>query len=108
MKFARILLGLAAGSALMLGATASISAQELCTNTCATSNDNECDDGGPNSLYSICGLGTDCNDCGPRTVGQTCTDTCETAHDGECDDGGPNSLYSICEYGSDCADCGPR
>ena len=37
-----------------------------CTNTCRTSNDGECDDGGPNSLYSICGLGTDCNDCGPR------------------------------------------
>lgn len=38
----------------------------MCTNTCRTSNDNECDDGGPNSLYSICALGTDCNDCGPR------------------------------------------
>lgn len=38
----------------------------MCTNTCATANDSECDDGGPNSLYSICDLGTDCNDCGPR------------------------------------------
>jgi len=38
----------------------------LCSNTCPTANDNECDDGGPNSLYSICELGTDCNDCGPR------------------------------------------
>jgi hypothetical protein len=37
-----------------------------CENTCRTSNDGECDDGGPNSLYSICALGTDCNDCGPR------------------------------------------
>jgi hypothetical protein len=37
-----------------------------CTNTCRTANDNECDDGGPNSLYSVCALGTDCNDCGPR------------------------------------------
>ena len=38
----------------------------LCSNTCRTSSDGECDDGGPNSLYSICALGTDCNDCGVR------------------------------------------
>lgn len=38
----------------------------LCSNTCGTSNDGECDDGGPNSLYAICTLGTDCGDCGPR------------------------------------------
>lgn len=37
-----------------------------CDNTCRTANDNECDDGGPGSLYSVCALGTDCNDCGPR------------------------------------------
>lgn len=37
-----------------------------CDNTCSTAFDNECDDGGPNSLYSVCALGTDCNDCGPR------------------------------------------
>lgn len=37
-----------------------------CSNTCSTANDGECDDGGPNSLYSVCPLGTDCNDCGPR------------------------------------------
>jgi uncharacterized protein YceK len=37
-----------------------------CTNTCRTAFDTECDDGGPGSLYSICPLGTDCSDCGPR------------------------------------------
>ena len=78
-----------------------------CSNTCATANDGECDDGGPDSLYSICDLGTDCNDCGPRTTGM-CTNTCATANDGECDDGGPNSLYSICDLGTDCNDCGTR
>lgn len=40
----------------------------LCTNTCATANDQECDDGGPLSVYSICELGTDCADCGPRPL----------------------------------------
>jgi len=37
-----------------------------CTNDCISHDDGECDDGGPGSLYSICKLGTDCNDCGPR------------------------------------------
>jgi hypothetical protein len=38
----------------------------LCENTCTYSNDGQCDDGGPGADYSICDLGTDCNDCGPR------------------------------------------
>ena len=37
----------------------------LCTNTCEYANDGECDDGGPESLYDDCELGTDCADCGP-------------------------------------------
>jgi hypothetical protein len=37
-----------------------------CTNTCGTADDDECDDGGPGSLFSVCALGTDCDDCGPR------------------------------------------
>ena len=57
-------LGSGGGSA--AAAPAAPAAGGNCTNTCRTSNDGECDDGGPNSLYSICGLGTDCNDCGPR------------------------------------------
>ncbi len=79
-------------------------ADAQCTNTCASANDNECDDGGPNSLYSICELGTDCNDCGMRQ----CSNTCATSGDGECDDGGPNSLYDVCGFGTDCSDCGVR
>ena len=96
----------AVATAALLSAPAVASAQ--CTNTCNTSHDGECDDGGPSSLYSICSLGTDCADCGPRGGSASCTNTCRTSHDGECDDGGPNSLYSICSLGTDCADCGTR
>lgn len=91
---------------------------EMCLNTCVYAGDGECDDGGAGSLYAVCGLGTDCMDCGVRRAedfesligedGMMCSDTCRTSSDGECDDGGPDSLYSICAYGSDCADCGPR
>ncbi|NOS99454.1 MAG: hypothetical protein HOP29_02380 [Phycisphaerales bacterium] len=38
----------------------------LCSDACRTASDGECDDGGPGSDYSICDLGTDCLDCGPR------------------------------------------
>ncbi len=37
-----------------------------CTDTCTYAADGECDDGGPGSSYSVCELGTDCTDCGPR------------------------------------------
>jgi hypothetical protein len=116
MRFAFAPLALIAAAAL----PASSSAQSmLCTNTCSTAFDNECDDGGPGSLYSICELGSDCSDCGPRPqanaappapagMDDLCTNTCSTAFDNECDDGGPGSLYSICDYGSDCSDCGRR
>ena len=45
------------------------SSQTLCSNTCQYANDDECDDGGEGSLYSICDLGSDCADCGPRGGG---------------------------------------
>jgi hypothetical protein len=35
-------------------------------NSCPTSYDNECDDGGPGAHYASCSLGTDCFDCGIR------------------------------------------
>ena len=103
-------------SLLLICATAlgiSGDAYAQCTNTCSTSYDGECDDGGPGSLYSICSYGTDCNDCGVRTTSTPppsgrCTNTCSTSYDGECDDGGPGALYSICSYGTDCSDCGVR
>ena len=50
--------------ATVLGISGDAHAQ--CTNSCSTSYDGECDDGGPGSLYSICGYGTDCSDCGVR------------------------------------------
>ena len=37
-----------------------------CTNTCSYAGDGDCDDGGPGSDFSLCPLGTDCTDCGPR------------------------------------------
>jgi hypothetical protein len=37
-----------------------------CIDTCAYSNDAVCDDGGPDSEFSLCEYGTDCSDCGPR------------------------------------------
>ena len=39
-----------------------------CTDTCNYASDNDCDDGGAGSEFSICTLGTDCNDCGARTL----------------------------------------
>jgi hypothetical protein len=56
------------------------------------------------AITSLCALGTDCNDCGPRI----CGNTCRYAYDGECDDGGPGALFSLCALGSDCNDCGAR
>jgi hypothetical protein len=50
----------------------------LCTNTCGPAQapnawvgDGECDDGGENSLFNVCPLGTDCQDCGPRSADGT-------------------------------------
>jgi hypothetical protein len=37
-----------------------------CINTCDWAADGFCDDGGPGADYSVCELGTDCADCGPR------------------------------------------
>ncbi len=39
---------------------------EGCTNTCRYAFDNDCDDGGEGSDFSLCELGTDCGDCGRR------------------------------------------
>lgn len=78
-----------------------------CTNTCQYANDDDCDDGGERSLTGLCEFGTDCNDCGSRTM-VACTNSCQYARDGECDDGGSSSLHAVCALGTDCADCGSR
>jgi hypothetical protein len=65
-----------------------------CDNTCAYPYDGECDDGGPDAMYSDCAFGTDCEDCGVRAyaspspsppvntssspVNQTCSEACES------------------------------
>jgi hypothetical protein len=72
------------------------SGEALCSDTCQYSGDGACDDGGPNSSYSVCELGTDCTDCGPRggsvgstdpaVVGTACTDgtQCSAIASGYC------------------------
>lgn len=40
----------------------------LCTNTCPSADDGECDDGGEGSVCSLCALGSDCYDCGERAA----------------------------------------
>jgi trypsin len=42
-----------------------------CDDGCTYSNDDECDDGGCGSMFSLCALGTDCSDCGSRRVPTT-------------------------------------
>jgi len=41
----------------------------MCVESCPYSSDGDCDDGGEGSEYTICNLGTDCHDCGPRCDG---------------------------------------
>ncbi|TXD37767.1 hypothetical protein FRC98_08755 [Lujinxingia vulgaris] len=90
----------------------------VCTNTCSSARDGQCDDGGTGALFESCDYGTDCADCGSRPVIEEpdpdpdpepiCTDSCQYANDGECDDGGAGAQYDVCTYGTDCGDCGSR
>ncbi|MGD2109828.1 MAG: hypothetical protein PVI86_10585 [Phycisphaerae bacterium] len=72
-----------------------------CTDTCQFAFDGTCDDGGPGSSYSLCELGTDCSDCGPRGEG-------DTGSSAECGDGicdGPAGEMTSCP--EDCPnECG--
>jgi len=89
--FARLFATAAACSLLSFALISSAAAQAtswLCENTCQYAFDNECDDGGPDSLYDLCPLGTDCADCGPRSVvtewqacsvDADCPEICDTA-----------------------------
>ena len=71
----------------------------LCEESCEYSMDGECDDGGPGSLFSVCALGTDCTDCGPRDPDVVCMDTCDV---NECGDGGCGRSCGSCELGESC------
>ena len=42
---------------------------DICSDACPFAFDQQCDDGGDGSEFSICGIGTDCDDCGPRGRG---------------------------------------
>ena len=64
-------------------------------------NDGSCDDGGPQADYNVCSLGSDCNDCGPRSHSdEACTDGQDNDGDGftDCDDPDCSELNS----------CGPN
>ncbi|MFK7986361.1 MAG: hypothetical protein AB8I08_10045 [Sandaracinaceae bacterium] len=76
----------------------------LCSDTCGTSNDGECDDGGPDSLFSACALGTDCGDCGPRDPDVTCTPDCAGRACGP--DGCGGSCAPGCSSGQSCSASG--
>merc|ERR1711988_606456 len=89
-----------------------------CSDTCRYAFDRACDDGGEGSEYSLCDIGTDCEDCGGERkatkqvakhydlVESGCKNTCKYSNDGDCDDGGYGADYDFCELGTDCADCG--
>ncbi len=51
-----------------LASRRALSEGEVCTETCATAGDGECDDGGFGAEYAICALGSDCGDCGVRSL----------------------------------------
>ncbi|MEX2596148.1 MAG: hypothetical protein WEC59_04390 [Salibacteraceae bacterium] len=40
----------------------------FCEDTCVFSNDGDCDDGSFDSTSDFCSVGTDCSDCGERTI----------------------------------------
>jgi hypothetical protein len=45
-------------------------AASRCSDDCRYAGDEECDDGGVGSVYSLCPWGSDCSDCGTRDVAQ--------------------------------------
>eukprot|EP01052_Picozoa_sp_SAG31_P031086 SAG31_NODE_3259_length_4484_cov_2.910376_4_plen_319_part_00 len=61
-------------SAAFMSEHITVTCMVLCSNSCETANNNQCEDGGADSRGSTCPYGTDCNDCAPRDahVGQGC------------------------------------
>jgi hypothetical protein len=71
MKNLKLIFSLAAvvlGLTSLSGCFPNVEEEALCENTCQYAFDGDCDDGGPNSDYSLCDCGTDCADCGEREV----------------------------------------
>jgi len=80
----------------------------LCEDSCGSAADMECDDGGPDSLYSVCAFGTDCSDCGPRNPAD-CVPRCEERN---CGDNGCGGTCGECAepetcMGGTCSVCTP-
>ncbi len=74
----------------------------LCSEECPYSGDDECDDGGPDSLDGLCDFGTDCMDCGPRDPAD-CVPSCDGV---ECGDDGCGGSCGSCAAGSMCGTFG--
>ena len=71
MKNLKLIFSLAAvvfGLTSLSGCFPDVEEEALCENTCQYAFDGECDDGGPNSQYSLCDCGTDCADCDERAA----------------------------------------
>ncbi|MEC8278545.1 MAG: putative metal-binding motif-containing protein, partial [Myxococcota bacterium] len=67
--------------------------EDTCTplNTPTFANNGVCEDGGPNAIYSICDVGTDCSDCGSYPL----SEPIDSDGDGfpenlDCDDSNPS------------------
>lgn len=84
------------------------SSGSLCTDTCRFAYDGECDDGGEGAITGLCGLGTDCGDCGARSAGGPPPmmmegDECPEGCGGDEVCVRMHGCLSLCETGGDCA-----
>ncbi|MBI5494984.1 MAG: hypothetical protein HY904_08135 [Deltaproteobacteria bacterium] len=71
----------------------------LCAETCRFAGDNECDDGGAGSVTALCDLGSDCHDCGARTVGSSSGGSSSSSSSGA-----PAAMGQPCTANGQCAD----
>lgn len=100
-------------------------ADEVCDDTCSFAGDGECDDGGADSLYSVCDFGSDCEDCGTRWSDEAPEEesddddyapagSCNSYHftcqgcsgSGTCSGNCPSSCYSLCADACSNGGCG--
>jgi len=80
----------------------------LCDDSCMYAGDMECDDGGPDSMTSVCAFGTDCSDCGPRDPAD-CMPRCDGRNCGDDGCGGTCGECTGAEtcMGGTCGVCTP-
>lgn len=65
-KWAFPIIAFAVLSGVTLFSACNESEEKLCSNSCVTAFDGQCDDGGEGALFNSCQLATDCADCGER------------------------------------------